>query len=112
MSSGQLWTTQGKGYSAVTVSGTPGYLFWFLFAKIPHVRGEPSLRFDKAETDALINKHRDMKLCNEYTVGEAWNARVKGNVVAQEERILDQWSRGRIVLVGDAIHKVCNCQES
>lgn len=109
MGSGQLWTTQAKGYSAVAVTGTPGHLFWFLFSKVPRVQGQFSLRYNKAEMDAFIDEYRDMKLCNEYTVGEAWSARVKGNMVAEEEGILDQWSRGRVVLIGDSVHKVRNC---
>ena len=45
-------------------------------------------------------------MCDKYTLGDAWKARIAGNMLALEEGVVDKWSRGRAVLVGDAVHKV------
>ena len=106
MPPGYVYHAYGTGVSAVAATGCPGLIFWFLFVKVPSTQGSRSSRYSDADTNAVIEEFRDMKFCAEYTVGDAWAARVKGDMLDLEEGIVDRWSRGRVVLIGDAIHKV------
>lgn len=65
-----------------------------------------SVRYTEEDAAALVEEYRDRKMCSTWTLKDAWNARIRANLVSQEEGILDQWSYGRAVLIGDAVHKV------
>lgn len=56
--------------------------------------------------EAVVSQYRDRKMTGSFTVGDAWDARIQAAMVAQEEGIIDKWSYGRVVLIGDAVHKV------
>lgn len=41
-----------------------------------------------------------------YTIKDLWDVRVKASMVPLEEGVLKKWSHGRVVLIGDSVHKV------
>ncbi|RKK16313.1 hypothetical protein BFJ65_g9882 [Fusarium oxysporum f. sp. cepae] len=52
--------------------------------------------------------HSKLPEDQQYTVvfGELWKRRLKAQMISLEEGVLEHWTSGRIVLAGDAVHKV------
>lgn len=96
------------GASGVSAAGVSGLVFWFLFVKSEKVTKTPNTpRFTHEETEAMINKYANHNLGPGYTFKDLWDSRVKANMLALEEGVLQtKWnSGGRVVLMGDAVHK-------
>lgn len=96
------------GFSGVSAAGVRDLVFWFLFVKSDQVTKSPNApRFTEEQTLATIDKYGDHNLGPGYTFKDLWNSRVKANMVALEEGVLQtKWnSGGRVVLLGDAVHK-------
>jgi FAD dependent monooxygenase len=47
-----------------------------------------------------------MPITENITFGDLWKTKTRHGLIAIEEGVLDKWHAGRIVLVGDAAHKV------
>ncbi|CAN8105772.1 unnamed protein product [Discula destructiva] len=97
-----------QGASGVAATGVTGLVFWFLFLKSDQATKSPNTpRFTEEQTLATIAKYGDHALGPGYTFGDLWNSRVKANMVALEEGVLQtKWnSGGRVVLIGDSVHK-------
>ncbi|KAI8191996.1 FAD-dependent monooxygenase paxM [Colletotrichum sp. SAR 10_86] len=96
------------GFSGVSAAGVRDLVFWFLFVKSDQVTKTPNTpRFTEEQTLATIEKYGDRNLGPGYTFKDLWDTRVKANMVALEEGVLQtKWnSGGRVVLLGDAVHK-------
>jgi len=106
MPPGYTYWSYGNNYSTTVTYGEPGLIFWFLWTSIDKVQSINSPRYTEKDAENLVEEFRNKKMCGEFSIGDAWDARVRANLFAQEEGILDQWSYGRAVLIGDAIHKV------
>ncbi|PYI08852.1 FAD/NAD(P)-binding domain-containing protein [Aspergillus sclerotiicarbonarius CBS 121057] len=94
------------GHSAAVATGVPGLVFWFFFVKTPLTRWPHCPRFTDADADALIEEYASVAPGPGYTIQDLWTTRVKSSLVPLEEGIVPQWSHGRVLLVGDAVHKV------
>ncbi|KAK7699726.1 hypothetical protein SLS64_011499 [Diaporthe eres] len=97
-----------QGASGVAAAGVTGLVFWFLFVKSDQVTKTPNTpRFTEEQTLATVAKYGNHALGPGYTYQDLWDARVKANMVPLEEGVLEtRWnSGGRVVLVGDAVHK-------
>lgn len=94
-------------YSAVAAAGVHDLVFWFLFVKASTKTRMPNCpRFNDDDAEALVGEYGSSKVGPGYTVRDLWQARVKASMVPLEEGVLKKWSHGRVVLIGDAIHKV------
>lgn len=97
-----------EGFSGVAAAGVTGLVFWFLFVKSDQVTKTPNTpRFTEEQTLATIAKYGDRALGPGYTFKDLWDTRVKADMVALEEGVLQtKWnSGGRVVMIGDAVHK-------
>ena len=103
---GDVYWAYGQGHSTTAAHGEPGINLWFLWERVEPVQKLYSPKYTESDAEAFVHKYADRKMCGDWTVQDAWNARISGALVSQEEGILDQWSCGRVVLVGDAVHKV------
>lgn len=65
------------------------------------------MRYTEEDRDAFIESCNDLALIpgGRLVLGQAYEARLRSGMVALEVGVLDYWSHGRIVLVGDAAHK-------
>ncbi|RAH75689.1 FAD-dependent oxidoreductase [Aspergillus aculeatinus CBS 121060] len=95
-----------QNHSAITATGVPGLVFWFFFVKVPSTRTPNCPRFTEADADAVAHEYGHVAPGPGYTIRDLWTARVKGSLVSLEEGIVSQWSHGRVLLLGDAAHKV------
>ncbi|EKG18706.1 Monooxygenase FAD-binding protein [Macrophomina phaseolina MS6] len=93
-------------YSAIAAAGVPGLIFWFLFIKLPtSIRTPNCPRFGEEDMARTIEEYGSKALGPSYTIKDLWDARVKASMVALEEGVLKKWSHGRVVLIGDSVHK-------
>ncbi|KAF4546477.1 Monooxygenase FAD-binding protein [Lasiodiplodia theobromae] len=92
--------------SAISTTGVPGRVFWFLFVKLPEAIRTPTCpRFGQEDTEKTIEQYGSRNPGPTYTIRDLWDARVKATMVPLEEGVLTKWSHGHVVLVGDCIHK-------
>lgn len=100
MPDGTMYNSYYTKYSTVAVTGVPGLVFWFLFIKAPLSRIPSDL-------GAVIDRYRETGVGPDFTIGDLWRARVKASMAPLEEGALPRWSHGRVLLLGDSVHKVC-----
>lgn len=94
-------------YSAVAAAGVHGLVFWFLFVKAPELTRTPNCpRFTDQHAESCIEKYGHSLVGPGYTIKDLWDARVKATMVSLEEGVIKHWSHNRVVLMGDAVHKV------
>ncbi|KAJ9285879.1 hypothetical protein DTO027B5_3094 [Paecilomyces variotii] len=92
-------------YSAVAATGEPGSIFWFLFVKSSKTKYPNCSRFTETDAQDLIDRYGDSTIGPGYTVRDLWETRVKASLVPMEEGVLKQWRNGRVLLMGDSVHK-------
>ncbi|KAJ9369296.1 hypothetical protein DTO282E5_5958 [Paecilomyces variotii] len=92
-------------YSAVAATGEPGSIFWFLFVKSSKTKYPSCPRFTETDAQDLIDRYGDSTIGPGYTVRDLWETRVKASLVPMEEGVLKQWRNGRVLLMGDSVHK-------
>lgn len=96
------------GFSGIIAIGVPGFAYWFLLVKSNEATKMPEIpRFTEEETEATIAKYGDYALGPGYTFKDLWDSRVKANMVALEDGVLQsKWNTGgRVALMGDSVHK-------
>lgn len=59
------------------------------------------------DAEQLAETVASYPVCESLLFGELWRKRERASLVNVEEGVLDKWHFGRIVLAGDAAHKVC-----
>ncbi|RKL20263.1 hypothetical protein BFJ68_g2972 [Fusarium oxysporum] len=63
-------------------------------------------RYTKADMEALVSKLSERPVTDTVVFGELWKRRLKAQMISLEEGVLEHWTSSRIVLAGDAVHKV------
>ena len=63
-------------------------------------------RFSQEDAEREASKIADLPVNEHVLFGEIWARRYRGYLGSMEEGILKHWHFGRMVLVGDAAHKV------
>lgn len=63
-------------------------------------------KFTAADAEAEAAKIADMPVTSHTLFGEVWARRTRGYLCSLEEGVYEHWYANRIVLVGDAAHKV------
>lgn len=63
-------------------------------------------RYTDADMEALVSKVLECPITETVVFGELWKRRLKAQMISLEEGVLDHWFFGRIILAGDAVHKV------
>lgn len=58
------------------------------------------------DAERLATRVKDHPVSDSLLFGEVWNSRTRAQLVSLEEGVLKHWHSGRMVLAGDAVHKV------
>lgn len=109
METGQTDRTFAKDMSTLSYVGKEGKVFWFVFAKMDQVYRYPSIpRFKQEDAEEMIGMTGGLAIRPNatVTVQDLYDARVTSQLVAIEESKYQHWSHGRIVCLGDSIHKM------
>ncbi|KAL3441683.1 hypothetical protein BJX65DRAFT_322123 [Aspergillus insuetus] len=95
------------GYTIMTYQGLGGRVYWFVIEKLDRKYTYPHIpRF--TDQDAVRNCERlgSVWLRNTVHFRDVWRCRETFAMTALEEAVLRPWSDGRIVCIGDSIHKM------
>jgi FAD dependent monooxygenase len=105
---GDSHTAMDINHSSLLFIGQHALPQWFFFFRLPQrYIGESNIpHFSKSEADAQIRKHANFHVSDNVTIGQLMsNTKVLG-CFPLEEANHDIWTYGRIVCLGDAIHKM------
>ncbi|KAL1640399.1 hypothetical protein SLS58_006897 [Diplodia intermedia] len=106
MADGMIHTSYYDYHSSFSTAGVPGLLFWFFYVKMDKVARMPDVpRFSQDDAAALVAKYSKTVIGPGYTLQDLWDTRVRATLAPLEEGVSKKWSNGRVVLVGDAVHK-------
>ncbi|KAH7039489.1 hypothetical protein B0J12DRAFT_221975 [Macrophomina phaseolina] len=106
MQDGMIHTSYYNYHSSFSCANVPGLVFWFFYEKMDKVSRMPNVpRFTEADAAALVSKYGKTVVGPGYTLQDLWDTRVRATLSPLEEGVSKKWSHGRVVLVGDAVHK-------
>jgi len=89
------------------VIGSKGRTFWFLVEKLPKAYRVPDIpHYTKEDADAFSTCSIDRPITTTVKYGDIWMNRKSYTLVPLEEGQLKRWTWGRIVCVGDCVHKM------
>lgn len=80
---------------------------WFFISKTPQKHHYPSIpRVTKSQMEAQVKKFENFKLTEEVSLRELVDTELRLSYQALEEASHEVWTYGRIVCLGDAMHKM------
>lgn len=106
---GSYDVTHSREVSTLVITGKGGKVYWFVFARLARVyRGPDIPRFtpQDAEQLAMAYQHLPIRPRSSVILLDIWKARLQATLTALEEADFAHWTQGRIVCVGDSIHKM------
>ncbi|GKZ25754.1 hypothetical protein AbraIFM66951_002409 [Aspergillus brasiliensis] len=81
--------------------------FWFVVKKLDRKYTYPDRpRFDDDYMARLCEQLSNRHLTKDLTFGQVWSTRVVASMTALEENVYRTWFHGRIVCIGDSVHKM------
>jgi len=102
--SGTLYETHGTRFSLQISIGKDRGMF-----VIYHRLSKPTKarhRFSDEEKEALVAHYADTHLTPEYKFSDIWKATLWSHMAHIEEGLASTWYGDRVVLLGDAVHKM------
>lgn len=86
-----------------------GITYWFCFVQNEKVIPGPyGRRFSAEDEQKILNKYLNDHMADGVTFADFYRLKKRSALLTLEEGVMKHWSSGRIVLVGDAAHKVCS----
>ena len=105
---GDIDVCHNSGFS-IFISTQSNTLYWAVFIKNEkQVRWPTRIRYTDKDAEDVAAGIMSTPVTETVVFGELWKSRFKSGLVPIEEGVLNHWHSGRIVLVGDAAHKVSN----
>jgi 2-polyprenyl-6-methoxyphenol hydroxylase-like FAD-dependent oxidoreductase len=101
---GQGYDIQSKGKAIMYFSG-PERGWFFLYKRLPRPTSERT-NYTTKDVDALAAEFTEFPLTRTVKVKDVWPGMLGAGLTNLDEGIVEHWSLGRIVLVGDACHKM------
>lgn len=109
LKAGEMHRTLTTDISALTIVGKNDRVFWFFFAKMDRKYTFGNIpRFNSDDLKQHISQHLDLIIRMDPVVrlGDIWKNVLSTAYVPLEEAFYKQWTCGRMVCIGDSIHKV------
>ncbi|CAN9317351.1 unnamed protein product [Alternaria alternata] len=88
-----VFTQHGKVYWGITFKDE---------AHLPEKRDKAT----EADIEAVAKNFADHPITEKIKVGDLWGTNIRNGLLTVEEGVLGKWYAGRIVLVGDSVHKM------
>ncbi|KAL5084590.1 hypothetical protein Trisim1_011592 [Trichoderma cf. simile WF8] len=101
-----LTVTYNNGITFLATSQPHAVYFFVIFALDKPFTWPHRERHTEEEAQLLAETIMDKPVTEELLFGEVWRRRTRAVVISLEECVMDHWHHGRIVLAGDAVHKV------
>ncbi|KAL9095957.1 MAG: hypothetical protein Q9165_001955 [Trypethelium subeluteriae] len=105
MSQSELTATHHDGKSYLVIGGRD-FTFWFVFFKIDRVHWPAMRRWTQADAEKHAAGCMDDPISETQVFGELWKTAVRYELVNVEEGLFKHMFFGRVVLAGDAVHKM------
>jgi 2-polyprenyl-6-methoxyphenol hydroxylase-like FAD-dependent oxidoreductase len=101
---GEVIEKHCSGWSFQTLTGRDR-TYYFIYARLEKPTKERR-RFTEEDAQEFAERYLKERILGDVTFGDLWDKRDLGNLRHLEQGVSRTWSRGRIVLIGDAAHKV------
>jgi FAD dependent monooxygenase len=107
LSPGDSHISSSIDHSSLIFVGSSSILQWFFFSKLPAKHPYASIpRFTKEQMEAQVIEFSDFHLTDKLTLKEVMSKTTSLSYLPLEEANHETWTWGRIVCLGDAIHKM------
>ncbi|ORY69604.1 uncharacterized protein BCR38DRAFT_332111 [Pseudomassariella vexata] len=93
-------------YSFLVLAQPHCTFFFVLFFLNKPFPAHQRVRYTEQDAEALAATVADHPLSESWVFGDLWNNRSRGALISLEEGVLEHWHHERIVLAGDAVHKM------
>jgi hypothetical protein len=104
---GHLHLSIYSGISFIVAPGSRGRLSWFVVLKLDKTYQYGSApRFSVIDIASRCEQLADMYIWKDVQFAQLWQSRQAFSMVHLEENIFETWYCGRIVCIGDSMHKV------
>jgi hypothetical protein len=104
---GHQITSVDNGRSIIVVPARRGRLFWFMVLKLDTTyRYGSAPRFSPQDAAKWCEQLKDLHIWDNVDFGHLWQARETYSMTLLEENVFQTWHFGRIVCIGDNMHKV------
>jgi FAD dependent monooxygenase len=91
----------------IMIQGKYGRIYWLVIQKLQKKYIYPnSPRFTSSDAADAAERLRDVVIYQDITFGAIWDSRETASMTALEENVFQTWHYGRMVLIGDSVHKV------
>jgi FAD dependent monooxygenase len=95
------------GLTIVTIHGKNGRVYWFVIQKLDKKYTYPNCpRYTKNDTSVAAEELRNINFYRDITFGQVWENRETASMTVLEENTFETWYHGRLVLLGDSVHKM------
>ncbi|KAI1387729.1 uncharacterized protein F4822DRAFT_407438 [Hypoxylon trugodes] len=94
-----------KGRTFISFSQPDYIYFFFIFQLDEPFRFPKRANPNDPTAEELAETVLDHPVSESMVFGELWKKRLRGDLIYLEDGIMEHWHAGRIVLVGDAVHK-------
>lgn len=96
-----------KGLVLFTLASSKDKVYWSIIKKADEKYRSPNIpRFTKSDAEDLCKSVQERKVAEGVDFSYVWAHRVFYEMTAVEENVFDHWHFGRIVCLGDSVHKV------
>jgi FAD dependent monooxygenase len=97
----------GHDLSFLYSNDKSGRVFWFVFEKLDKEHRIPNIpKFSDDDAVALADRSSSVQMNDKVKFADIWKNRLAYKLVPLEEGLFRHWTWGRIVCMGDSIHKV------
>ncbi|THY13930.1 hypothetical protein D6D00_09988 [Aureobasidium pullulans] len=104
---GQCFSVYRKEASILIFTGKEGIVFWFVFEDLgEELPYEKTPRFKDDDIEATCQSVIHLKLTEEIEFGDIYARKTVATKIALEEGVAETWHHDRLVIVGDAAHKI------
>lgn len=97
-----------RNHSYLMLGGARGRMSWCLWHRLDRRRylDADDVRFSKSDELAIAQRYWNDDVAETVTFGELYQSRITSTLSACMEHVFPRWYDGRIMMIGDAAHKV------
>lgn len=110
LEAGQQMLRINDGWSLMVIPSRTDIVYWFIMQKLDQTYTYATTpRYTQEEAAAACSRLVDVPVWKHIRFGDIWEKRRVFNMLALQEGIFQTWHTGRLVCLGDSIHKVRPC---
>ena len=103
---GNMYRSCDHGCSSLVFVNKDGRLFWAFMSKMDKIYTEKDMpRHHFSQSDAHVKKFPDFEVGCNTKLTELWKNVTTSRFGVLEEAVMETWTKGRFVCVGDSVHK-------